>query len=50
MTSTWRPIEPPTVLVDDCFVLDRWRATDSDALRQFDLDPQTACFCNWIAG
>jgi RimJ/RimL family protein N-acetyltransferase len=43
----WRPIEPPTIVVDDTFALDRWRATDSDALRQFDLDPQAARFFGW---
>lgn len=44
MPPTWQPIDPPTIPVDDSYVLDRWRATDSDALRQFDLDPETARF------
>ena len=47
MTATWQAIEPPTIPVDDAFVLDRWRAADSDALRQFDLDPDTARFFGW---
>jgi RimJ/RimL family protein N-acetyltransferase len=44
MPWAWQPIDPPTIAVDDSYVLDHWRATDSDALRQFDLDPQTARF------
>lgn len=47
MPPTWQPIDPPTIAVDDTYVLDRWRATDSDALRQFDLDPQTARFLGY---
>jgi RimJ/RimL family protein N-acetyltransferase len=47
MSGTWEPIEPPAIVVDDSFELDRWRAGDSDALRQFDLDPQTARFFGW---
>ena len=40
----WRPQEPPLIAVDPAFVLDRWRPTDSAALRRFDLDPDTARF------
>jgi RimJ/RimL family protein N-acetyltransferase len=40
----WRPREPPIVMVDSAFVLDRWRSGDGPALRQFDLDPVTARF------
>jgi RimJ/RimL family protein N-acetyltransferase len=47
MTAMWQPIEPPFIAIDESFVLDRWRATDSSALRQFDLDPQTARFFGW---
>jgi RimJ/RimL family protein N-acetyltransferase len=32
------------IVVDDSFVLDRWRPTDGPALRRFDLDPVTARF------
>ncbi len=41
---TWQPREPPLIVVDDAFVLDRWRATDGPALRRFDVDPDTARF------
>jgi len=47
MTATWQAIEPPTIPINTFYVLDRWRATDSDALRRFDLDPQTARFFGW---
>jgi RimJ/RimL family protein N-acetyltransferase len=40
----WRPREPPLIVVDPAFVLDRWRPTDSAALRRMDLDPDTARF------
>lgn len=40
----WRPQQPPLIVVDPSFVLDRWRPTDSAALRRFDLDPDTARF------
>lgn len=40
----WQPREPPLIVVDDDFVLDRWRPADGPALRQFDLDPDTARF------
>jgi RimJ/RimL family protein N-acetyltransferase len=43
-SSIWQPREPPLIVVDDLFVLDRWRPTDGAALRQFDLDPDTARF------
>ena len=36
--------EPPLIVVDDSFVLDRWRPADGPALRRFDLDPDTARF------
>jgi RimJ/RimL family protein N-acetyltransferase len=38
------PREPPLIVVDDCFVLDRWRPADGPALRRLDLDPVTARF------
>ena len=40
----WQPREPPLIVIDDCFVLDRWRPADGPALRRFDLDPDTARF------
>ena len=40
----WQPREPPLIVVDDSFVLDRWRPADGPALRRFDLDPYTARF------
>ncbi|HEX4090944.1 MAG TPA: hypothetical protein VHZ33_19725, partial [Trebonia sp.] len=40
----WQPREPPLIVVDDDFVLDRWRSADGPALRRFDLDPDTARF------
>jgi RimJ/RimL family protein N-acetyltransferase len=40
----WQPREPPLIVVDDSFVLDRWRPADGPALRGFDLDPVTARF------
>jgi RimJ/RimL family protein N-acetyltransferase len=40
----WRPREPPLIVVDPVFVLDRWRPGDEAALRRFDLDPGTARF------
>lgn len=40
----WQPREPPLIVVDDSFVLDRWRPTDGPALRRFDLDSETARF------
>jgi hypothetical protein len=40
----WQPREPPLIVVDDDFVLDRWRPADGPALRRFDLDPDTARF------
>jgi RimJ/RimL family protein N-acetyltransferase len=40
----WRPREPPLIIVDPAFVLDRWRPTDSAALRRMDLDSDTARF------
>ena len=40
----WQPREPPLIVVDDSFVLDRWRSADGPALRRFDLDPDTARF------
>src|ERR1700683_1976331 len=40
----WRPREPPLIIVDPAFVLDRWRPGDGAALRQMDLDPDTARF------
>jgi RimJ/RimL family protein N-acetyltransferase len=43
-TAGWRPREPPLIAVDPAFVLDRWRPTDSAALRRMDLDPDTARF------
>src|SRR5215472_15720150 len=36
------PREPPLIVVDDSFVLDRWRPADGPAARRFDLDPATA--------
>ena len=41
---TWQPREPPLIVIDDSFVLDRWRPADGPALRRFDLDPDTARF------
>jgi RimJ/RimL family protein N-acetyltransferase len=40
----WRPLEPPLIIVDPSFVLDRWRPADAAAQRRFDLDPDTARF------
>jgi RimJ/RimL family protein N-acetyltransferase len=40
----WQPREPPLIVVDDSFVLDRWRPADGPALRRFDLDPDTERF------
>jgi RimJ/RimL family protein N-acetyltransferase len=40
----WQPREPPLIVVDGSFVLDRWRPADGSALRRFDLDPDTARF------
>lgn len=40
----WRPREPPLIVVDTAFVLDRWRPEDGAALRRFDLDSITARF------
>ena len=40
----WQPREPPLIIVDPAFVLDRWRPGDGAALRQMDLDPDTARF------
>jgi hypothetical protein len=40
----WRPREPPLIVVDPAFVLDRWRPGDGAALRRMDLDPDTAQF------
>ncbi|HET9080350.1 MAG TPA: GNAT family protein [Trebonia sp.] len=40
----WQPREPPLIVVDESFVLDRWRPADGPALRRFDLDPDTARF------
>lgn len=40
----WQPREPPLIVVGPSFVLDRWRPEDGAALRQFDLDPDTARF------
>jgi hypothetical protein len=40
----WRPREPPLIVVDPAFVLDRWRPGDGPALRRLDLDPDTARF------
>jgi RimJ/RimL family protein N-acetyltransferase len=36
----WQPREPPLIVVDGSFVLDRWRPADGPALRRFDLDPR----------
>jgi RimJ/RimL family protein N-acetyltransferase len=44
MVNGWQPREPPLIVVDDLFVLDRWRSADGPALRRFDLDPDTARF------
>jgi RimJ/RimL family protein N-acetyltransferase len=44
MAERWQPREPPLIVVDDSFVLDRWRQADGPALRRFDLDPDTARF------
>jgi RimJ/RimL family protein N-acetyltransferase len=44
MPGPWLPREPPLIVVDDSFVLDRWRPGDGPALRRFDLDPETARF------
>ena len=38
------PPDPPLIVVDPAFVLDRWRPGDGTALRRFDLDPGTARF------
>ena len=40
----WRPREPPLIVVDPAFVLDRWRPGDGAALRRMDLDPGTSRF------
>lgn len=40
----WQPREPPLIVVDGSFVLDRWRPDDGPALRRLDLDPDTARF------
>jgi RimJ/RimL family protein N-acetyltransferase len=40
----WQPREPPLIVVDGSFVLDRWRPADGSALRRFDLGPDTARF------
>jgi hypothetical protein len=40
----WQPREPPLIVVDASFILDRWRPADGPALRRFDLDPDTARF------
>jgi RimJ/RimL family protein N-acetyltransferase len=40
----WRPREPPLIVVDPVFVLDRWRPGDGAALRRMDRDPDTAQF------
>jgi RimJ/RimL family protein N-acetyltransferase len=42
--AAWRPREPPLIVVDPAFVLDRWRPGDGAALRRMDLDPDTARF------
>ena len=42
--SAWQPREPPLIVVDGSFALDRWRTADGPALRRFDLDPDTARF------
>jgi RimJ/RimL family protein N-acetyltransferase len=44
MAEDWQPREPPLIVVDDSFLLDRWRPADGPALRLFDLDPGTARF------
>src|SRR6266702_7262186 len=47
MAPTWRPREPPAIAVEAAFVLDRWRAGDSAALRRFDLDSEAARSFGW---
>jgi RimJ/RimL family protein N-acetyltransferase len=46
----WQPREPPLIVVDASFVLDRWRPADGPALRRFDLDPGTARFFGYSVG
>ena len=40
-------MRPPLISIDESFVLDRWREKDSDALRRFDLDAESARFFGW---
>jgi len=47
MAVEWRAREPPLISVNTSFVLDRWRPADGAALRQFDVDPDTARFFGW---
>lgn len=47
MVVEWHSREPPTIVVDNSFVLDRWRPGDGAALRRFDVDPDTARFFGW---
>ena len=39
--------EPPLIVLDDTFVLDRPRPTDAAAHRRFALDPDAARFLGW---
>lgn len=45
--SGWVPREPPTIVVDEFLVLDRWRPEDSATVRRLDADPATARFFGW---
>lgn len=40
-------MQPPLIVIDEEFLLDRWRRSDGHALRRFDLDAETARFFGW---
>jgi RimJ/RimL family protein N-acetyltransferase len=45
--AQWLPREPPTIEVDEYFLLDRSRPCDSATVRRLDADPDTARFFGW---
>jgi [ribosomal protein S5]-alanine N-acetyltransferase len=45
--TRWIPREPPTIDVDEFFVLDRVRPHDAATVRRLDADPDAARFFGW---
>lgn len=43
-----RSVEPPSIVLDEFFVLDARRVEDAPVQRRLDMDPATARFFNWM--